>query len=108
MVYIWDVHSAQLQYKLPGHHGSVNEVVFHPKVRRARRRFRLQWAPPPTCSCLPPRLQWRRRRAAACRCSEPEPQDVHSLECLLMCLPQEPIIGSCSSDKNIYLGELAE
>lgn len=35
MVYIWDVHSAQLQYKLPGHHGSVNEVVFHPKVRRA-------------------------------------------------------------------------
>ena len=22
--------------------------------------------------------------------------------------PKEPIVGSCSSDKNIYLGELAE
>lgn len=51
MVYIWDVHTRQLTYKLPGHAGSVNEVVFHPK---------------------------------------------------------EPIVGSCSSDKNIYLGELAE
>jgi Prp8 binding protein len=50
MVYVWDLHTAQLTYKLPGHSGSVNEVVFHPK---------------------------------------------------------EPILGSCSSDKTIFLGELA-
>jgi Prp8 binding protein len=31
MVYIWDVASRRLLYKLPGHSGSVNEVVFHPK-----------------------------------------------------------------------------
>ena len=30
-VYVWDVHSCKMQYKLPGHTGSVNEVVFHPK-----------------------------------------------------------------------------
>ncbi|CAO2833515.1 unnamed protein product [Amaranthus hypochondriacus] len=49
MVYIWDTTSRRILYKLPGHTGSVNECVFHPK---------------------------------------------------------EPIIGSCSSDKQIYLGEL--
>jgi Prp8 binding protein len=48
-VYIWDVSTRKLLYKLPGHNGSVNEAVFHPK---------------------------------------------------------EPIIGSCSSDKTIFLGEL--
>jgi Prp8 binding protein len=49
-VHIWDVDSGSLLYKLPGHKGSVNEVVFH---------------------------------------------------------PSEPIVASCSSDKTIYLGELA-
>ncbi|CAI9108526.1 OLC1v1008143C1 [Oldenlandia corymbosa var. corymbosa] len=49
MVYIWDTTSRRILYKLPGHSGSVNECVFHPK---------------------------------------------------------EPVIGSCSSDKNIYLGEI--
>jgi len=29
-VYIWDTTSRNLLYKLPGHHGSVNEVDFHP------------------------------------------------------------------------------
>ena len=48
-VYIWDASTRKLLYKLPGHNGSVNEAVFHPK---------------------------------------------------------EPIIGSCSSDKTIFLGEL--
>lgn len=28
--YIWTVETASLEYKLPGHKGSVNEVVFHP------------------------------------------------------------------------------
>lgn len=51
MVYVWDAKSAEIEYMLPGHKGSVNEVVFH---------------------------------------------------------PLEPIIASCSSDKTIYLGELAE
>lgn len=49
MVYIWDTTSRRILYKLPGHTGSVNECVFHPK---------------------------------------------------------EPIIGSCASDKQIYLGEI--
>ncbi len=48
---MWDMNTKKLAYKLPGHNGSVNEVVFHPK---------------------------------------------------------EPIIGSCSSDKTIYLGELGD
>lgn len=50
-VYIWDVDAGSLLYKLPGHKGSVNEVVFH---------------------------------------------------------PTEPIVGSASADKTIYLGELAK
>lgn len=29
-VYIWEVHDKHIAYKLPGHNGSVNEVVFHP------------------------------------------------------------------------------
>ncbi len=29
-VYIWDVTYKRILYKLPGHLGSVNEVVFHP------------------------------------------------------------------------------
>merc|ERR1711970_724205 len=29
-VYVWDVHSRSLQYKLPGHMGSVNDVQFYP------------------------------------------------------------------------------
>jgi len=51
MVNVWDMNTNKLAYKLPGHNGSVNEVVFHPK---------------------------------------------------------EPIIGSCSSDKTLYLGELGD
>jgi hypothetical protein len=43
--------TCEVQYALPGHKGSVNEVVFHPK---------------------------------------------------------EPIVGSCSNDRTIFLGELAE
>jgi Prp8 binding protein len=43
--------SGTVQYALPGHKGSVNEVVFHPK---------------------------------------------------------EPIVGSCSNDRTIFLGELAD
>lgn len=50
MVYVWEVSSRRLMYKLPGHNGSVNEAAFH---------------------------------------------------------PQEPIIASAGSDKQIYLGELA-
>ena len=50
MVYVWEVASRRITYKLPGHNGSVNEAVFH---------------------------------------------------------PQEPIIASAGSDKQIYLGELA-
>lgn len=30
-VYIWDTTSRRILYKLPGHAGSVNEVVFHPE-----------------------------------------------------------------------------
>jgi Prp8 binding protein len=30
-VYIWDTTSRRIIYKLPGHNGSVNDVVFHPK-----------------------------------------------------------------------------
>jgi len=30
-VYVWDVNSKRILYKLPGHRGSVNEVDFHPK-----------------------------------------------------------------------------
>ena len=33
IVYIWDAATLQLAYALPGHKGSVNEVVFHPEVR---------------------------------------------------------------------------
>lgn len=29
-VYIWDAATCKMQYKLPGHAGSVNECVFHP------------------------------------------------------------------------------
>lgn len=29
-VYVWDVNSREVLYKLPGHKGSVNEVCFHP------------------------------------------------------------------------------
>ncbi len=31
MVYIWNASSRQIEYKLPGHLGSVNDAVFHPK-----------------------------------------------------------------------------
>lgn len=48
-VYIWDTTTRRILYKLPGHSGSVNEVVFHPK---------------------------------------------------------EPVVLSCSSDKQLYLGEI--
>ncbi|GLC34680.1 hypothetical protein PLESTB_001235500 [Pleodorina starrii] len=51
MVYIWDTSTRKVLYQLPGHTGSVNEVVFHPK---------------------------------------------------------EPIIGSASSDKTMFLGELVQ
>jgi len=51
LVYIWDVASRQLIYKLPGHRGTVVEVAFH---------------------------------------------------------PTEPIFGSCSTDKNILLGEFTK
>lgn len=50
-VYVWSTATRALMYKLPGHSGSVNEVVFHPR---------------------------------------------------------EPVVGSASSDKTIYLGELAQ
>ena len=50
MVNIWDAGTRNLLYKLPGHHGSVNEAAFH---------------------------------------------------------PHQPIVASASSDKCIYLGELA-
>ncbi|KAI8475516.1 MAG: WD40 repeat-like protein [Monoraphidium minutum] len=50
IVYVWDADTLQLEYALPGHKGSVNEVAFHPK---------------------------------------------------------EPIVASASSDRTIYLGEIA-
>ena len=31
MVFIWEVATRKLLYKLPGHTGSVNEAVFHPE-----------------------------------------------------------------------------
>ena len=31
MVYIFDVKSGKMEYKLPGHKGSVNKVDYHPK-----------------------------------------------------------------------------
>merc|ERR1712154_515283 len=31
MVYVFDVESGKMEYKLPGHKGSVNEVDYHPK-----------------------------------------------------------------------------
>lgn len=49
MVYVWSYNSCDILYKLPGHRGSVNEVVF---------------------------------------------------------APREPLIVSCSSDKQIYIGEI--
>jgi Prp8 binding protein len=30
-VYVWDVNSRRILYKLPGHNGSINDVDFHPK-----------------------------------------------------------------------------
>ena len=50
MVCVWDVHAHKLEYRLPGHTGSVNEAVFH---------------------------------------------------------PEQPIVASASSDKTLYLGEIA-
>ena len=32
-VYVWNASESSLLYKLPGHKGSVNEVVFHPDVQ---------------------------------------------------------------------------
>lgn len=29
-VYVWDAQTRKIQYKLPGHNGSVNDVAFHP------------------------------------------------------------------------------
>lgn len=31
MVYVWNVATTKILFKLPGHKGCVNEVVFHPK-----------------------------------------------------------------------------
>lgn len=31
MVYVWETASRKLLYRLPGHQGAVNEVVFHSK-----------------------------------------------------------------------------
>lgn len=45
MVYIWDTHTRALMYKLPGHAGSVNEVVFHPKVGQPRVQCAGVWGP---------------------------------------------------------------
>mmetsp|Transcript_1341 Transcript_1341/g.2170 ORF Transcript_1341/g.2170 Transcript_1341/m.2170 type:complete len:355 (+) Transcript_1341:82-1146(+) len=50
IVHIWDAESTEQLYYLPGHKGSVNQVIFH---------------------------------------------------------PHEPIVGSCGSDKQIFLGELS-
>lgn len=50
MAYIWDFETGAMLYKLPGHRGSCNEVVFH---------------------------------------------------------PSEPIVASCSSDKTLFVGEVA-
>ena len=33
LVNIWDVGTGSLLYKLPGHQGSVNEAVFHPREK---------------------------------------------------------------------------
>ena len=30
-VYVWNASTRQIEYKLPGHLGSVNDAVFHPK-----------------------------------------------------------------------------
>eukprot|EP00921_Rhytidocystis_pertsovi_P016735 GHVQ01026371.1.p1 GENE.GHVQ01026371.1~~GHVQ01026371.1.p1 ORF type:complete len:357 (-),score=38.09 GHVQ01026371.1:266-1336(-) len=49
-VYVWDMSTKKVLYRLPGHAGSVNEVCFH---------------------------------------------------------PSEPVIASCSSDKQVYMGELS-
>lgn len=31
MVYVWNASTRQIEYKLPGHSGSVNDASFHPK-----------------------------------------------------------------------------
>ena len=119
-VYIWDASSRALMYKLPGHSGSVNEVVFHPKVRGGGGGWGLVggcvmggglcdgwlvaraggWELLPACTqqlcqhhaCHSTR--WPAVGASADPPTDPRPR-------------QEPIVGSASSDKTIYLGELA-
>lgn len=38
-VYIWDTHYRRVLYKLAGHQGSVNEVVFHPNEPIGKKWF---------------------------------------------------------------------
>ena len=38
-MYVWDVNSRSLQYKLPGHMGSVNEVQFYPESKEPISKF---------------------------------------------------------------------
>jgi len=56
IVYVWEADSLQLAYALPGHKGSVNEVVFHPKVRAGGVGFwggcGADWGDGRECLCL--------------------------------------------------------
>lgn len=73
-VYVWDFETGQLQYKLPGHTGCVNEVRTLRVARRMLSRPALTVAP------TPPQVSFS---------------------------PTEPVIASCSTDHNIYLGEIS-
>jgi WD40 repeat protein len=111
VVYIWDAETCQLAYALPGHKGSVNDVAFHPKAHgawggggwgrgRGRGRSLLLRARRVTP------VMRRRRACGRCR-GAPD-----ALPCCLAPPPsaaalQEPIIGSASSDRTIYLGEIS-
>lgn len=133
IVYVWDAASCELAYALPGHKGSVNEVVFHPKVRAcstqhaarsaacSTRRY-LQGSAPPaahiTARSTQHRLQHTAPRAArssfqrtaircCCECHSPEAANPALTSLCLSPLPQEPIVGSASSDRTIYLGEIS-
>jgi Prp8 binding protein len=78
IVHIWDSSSAQPLYYLPGHKGSVNQVTS------------LASCPHSPLSAPLPSLSSLRSSAQ------------------VIFHPTQPIIASCGSDKQIFLGELAE
>lgn len=95
MVNIWDAKTRGLLYRLPGHNGSVNEVVFHPKVSGVGTRAQRQGGAAAGIT------QGGVRQQGGCLVGDNVPPPPGPPPC------QEPIVASASSDKTIYLGELA-